>query len=59
MARKNNGGMKLLKITGGVLLILGGVTGFSKYIIDTNFLGTLISAIALFFGIWLIGQMID
>ncbi len=59
MVKKKNGGIKLLKITGGILLIIGGVSGFSKYIIETNFIGVLISAIALFLGIWLIGQTID
>lgn len=59
MAEKKNGGMKLLKVTGGVLLIIGGISGFSKFIIDSNFIGILISAIAFFIGIWLIGQVVE
>jgi len=59
MARKNNGGIRLLKIAGGVLLIIGGISAFSKFTVDSNIIGILISAIAFFMGIWLIGQTID
>ena len=59
MAKKNSGGMKLLKVAGGVLLIIGGLSAFSKFIVDSNITGVLISSIAFFVGIWLIGQTID
>ncbi len=59
MVKRKNGGLKLLKIGGGVLLVLGGISGFSSYLIQSNFLGVLISAIAFFFGLWLIGQTIE
>jgi len=59
MVRKNNGGLKFLRIAGGVLLIIGGIAGFSKFLIESNFIGVLISAIAFFGGIWLIGQSIE
>ena len=59
MKRKNNGGIKLLKISGAILLIIGGISAFAKYLVDSNYLGVLISAIAFFVGIWLIGQIID
>ena len=59
MVRKNDGGLKFLKIAGGVLLIIGGIAGFSKFLIESNFIGVLISAIAFFGGIWLIGQSIE
>ncbi len=57
--KKKNGGMKLLKIAGGVLLVIGGISAFSKFIIDSNYIGVLISAISFFVGIWLVGQTID
>ncbi|MEK6854990.1 MAG: hypothetical protein AABX73_02095 [Nanoarchaeota archaeon] len=58
MARKKDS-FRLLKIAGGILLILGGISGFSVYIIRSNFMGVLISAIAFFVGLWLISQTID
>ena len=40
-------------------MIIGGIAGFSKFLIESNFIGVLISAIAFFGGIWLIGQSIE
>ena len=57
--KKEEGGIKLLKIGGGVLLIIGGISGFSNYLIASNYIGVLMSAVAFFVGIWLIGQTID
>jgi len=57
MAKKN--GLKLLKIAGGVLLMVGGIVSFSKYIIDAYYVGVLVSGIAFFVGLWLIGQVIE
>jgi len=57
MVKRN--GFKFLEITGGILLIIGGISGFSKYLIEGNFIGVLISALAFFAGIWLIGQTIE
>ena len=59
MARKKNEGMKLLKIAGGGLLMVGGVSAFSKFIVESNVIGVLISAIAFFMGLWFIGQTIE
>lgn len=57
MAKKN--GFKFLEIAGGILLILGGVIGFSNFLVESNFIGVLISAIAFFVGIWLIDQSVE
>ena len=57
MAKKN--GIKFLGIAGSILLIIGGITGFSRFIAESNFIGILISAIAFFVGIWLLGQSIE
>lgn len=51
-------GLKLLSIAGGILLIVGGITGFSKYITTGNFIGVLLSAIAFVFGLWVLGESI-
>ncbi len=59
MAKKKKDSFKLLKVAGGILLIIGGISGFSANIIKSNFIGVLISAIAFFVGLWLIGQIIE
>ena len=56
MAKKR---LKLLKISGGVLLILGGITLFSKYLVVGQYMGVLIAAISFFVGIWLIGDTVE
>jgi len=57
--KKQTGSLKLLKIAGGILLIIGGISAFSKFIIDSNIIGVIASAIAFFIGLWLIGQIIE
>lgn len=57
--KKQTGSLKLLKIAGGILLIIGGISAFSKFIIDSNITGVIASAIAFFIGLWLIGQIIE
>lgn len=57
--KKGKNKLNFLKVGGGVLLTIGGISGFSLYIIQSNFIGVLISAIAFFFGMWLIGQTIE
>lgn len=34
--KEMKGGLKLLKTTGGILLIVGGIFAFSKFIIESN-----------------------
>ena len=47
------------KTAGGVILIIGGIVGIAKYLIESNFAGVLISIIAFFVGVWLISQVVD